>query len=81
MNARNYVKRPFYQCLNARPQLAAAQQRFAARVDYFVARWLARCAADVEAAQALFDTDRKPSREFGIGMRLAASSTRWDETP
>jgi len=55
MNARNDVKRPSDQSLDARPVLAAAQLRFAARVDFLVARWLERCARDVEAAQRLFN--------------------------
>ena len=44
MNARNDVKRPSDQSLDARLVLAAAQLRFAARVDFLVARWLERCA-------------------------------------
>jgi hypothetical protein len=52
MNARNDVKRPFHN-LDARHALAAVQLRFAARVDSFVARWLERCAANIEAAQRL----------------------------
>jgi hypothetical protein len=79
MNARNEVKRPFWS-LDARLLLAAAQQRFAARVDFLVARWLARCAANIEAAQRLFETGRKTTREFGAGVSLA-SSPRWDESP
>jgi hypothetical protein len=46
-----------------------------------VARWLERCAADVEAAQELFRTDRRPSRGFEMGVSLAVSSPRWDEAP
>jgi len=56
-----------------------AQLRFAARVDFLVARWLERCATNVEAAQRLFKTDRKPTREFGMGVSLVVSSPRWDE--
>ena len=78
MNAHNDAKRPSDQSLDARPVLAAAQLRFAARVDFLVARWLERCAADVEAAQWLFETDRKPARGFAIS--LVASSLRWDES-
>lgn len=66
MNARNNVKRLFDRSLKARPVLAELQLRFAARVDFLVARWLQRCAANIEAAQDLFETDRKPAREFGI---------------
>ncbi|MBV8918944.1 hypothetical protein [Bradyrhizobium sp.] len=66
MNARNDVKKPFDQNLDPRLVLAAVQLRFAARVDGLVARWLQRCAAKVEAAQHLFETDRKPTSEFGM---------------
>jgi len=61
MNARNDVKRPSDQSLNARPVPAAAQLRFAARVDLLVARWLERCAAKAVASQGLFKTDQKPT--------------------
>jgi hypothetical protein len=81
MNARNDVKRPSDQSLDARLVLAAVQLRFAARVDFLVARWLERCATNVEAAQRLFKTDRKPTREFGMGVSRAASSPRWNESP
>ena len=64
MNARNDVKRPSDQSLDARLVLAAARLRFAAQVDFLVARWLERCVTNVEAAQRLFKTDRKPTREF-----------------
>ena len=74
MNARNDVKRPSDQSLDAR-------LRFAARVDFLVARWLERCATNAEAAQRLFKTDRKPTREFGMGVSLVVSSPRWDESP
>ena len=74
MNARNDVKRPSDQSLDAR-------LRFAARVDFLVARWLERCATNAEAAQRLFKTDRKPTREFGMGVSLVVSSPRWDEYP
>jgi hypothetical protein len=80
MNARNDVKRPSDQSLNARHVLAAARLRFAARVDFLVARWLERCATNVEAAQRLFKTDRKPTREFGMGVSLVVSSPHWDES-
>jgi hypothetical protein len=59
MNAATTSKRPSDQSFDARVLLAAAQLRFAARVDFLVARWLERCAANVEAAQRLFETDRK----------------------
>jgi hypothetical protein len=57
MNAHNDVKR-FDLGLDARLVLAAAQLRVGAWVDLLVARWLARCATNVEAAQVLFP-DRK----------------------
>jgi hypothetical protein len=41
-----------------------------------VARWLERCATNAEAAQRLFKTDRKPTREFGMGVSLVVSSPR-----
>ena len=66
MNARNDVKRPSDQSLDARLALAA--------------RWLERCVTNVEAAQWLFKTDRKPTREFGMGVNLVVSSPRWDES-
>ncbi len=81
MNARNDVKKPCDQSLGARPVLAAAQRRFAARVDFLVARWLERCATNAEAAQRLLGTDPKPTREFGMGVSLVVSSPRWDESP
>jgi hypothetical protein len=81
MNARNDVKKPSDQSLDARFVLAAAQLRFAAQVDFFVARWLERCATNAEAAQRLFKADRKPTGEFGMGVSLVASSPHWDESP
>jgi hypothetical protein len=80
MNARNDVKRPFDLSLDARLVLAAARRHFAARLDFIVARWLERCAANAEAAQHWFETDRKPTGEAGIGVNLA-SSPHWDEPP
>jgi hypothetical protein len=62
MNARNDVKTPSDQSLNARLVLAAAQLRFAARVDFLVARWLERCATNAEAGQRLFKTPYPNSR-------------------
>ncbi len=75
MNARKNFKRSFEQSLGARPVLAAAQRRFAAWVDFVVARWLERCAANAEAAQHLFKTDRKPTRELGVGEPRRVIST------
>ena len=57
MYARNDFNRPFYPNPNARFVLAAVQQRFAAWVDLFVARWLERRAANAEAAQRWFEND------------------------
>ena len=81
MNARKNFKRSSDQSLDARPVLAAAQRRFAARVDFLVARWLERRAANAEAAQRLFKNDRDPTREFARGVSLVVSSPRWDESP
>ena len=81
MNARNEVKRPSDHSFDARVVLATAQLRFAARVDFLVARWLERCATNVEAAQRLFRTDPKPTRKLGMGVSLVVSSPRWDESP
>ena len=78
MNARIEIKRLFDPRL--RLVLAAAQLRLAAAVDGAVARWLGRCAANIEAAQRLFETDRMPTRELGIGAGLAVSSPRWNES-
>ena len=80
MNARNDVKGSSDRRLDARPVLAAARLRFAARVDFLVARWLERCATNAEAAQRLFKTGRKPTREFAMGVSLVVSSPRWDES-
>jgi len=66
MTAHSDVKRPYVQSFDPRLVLAAARLRFAARVDVLVARWLQRCAANVEAAQVLFETGRKPASEFGM---------------
>jgi hypothetical protein len=66
MYARNDFKRLFYPNVNARRVLAAARWRFFAWVDVRVARWLERCAANVEAAQGMFP-DRRPAPEFGTG--------------
>ena len=66
MNARNDIKRPYDPSLDARHVLATVQLRFATRVDFLVARWLERCATSVETAQRLFESDRKPTREFGM---------------
>ena len=72
MNTRNDVKRPSDQSFDARHVLAAARLQFAARVDILVARWLERCTTNVEAAQWLFKTDRKPTREVGMTCEFDA---------
>ena len=66
MNPRNDVKKQSDRSLGARPVLAAAQLRFAAWVDFFVARWLKRCATNALVGQRLFTADRNPAREFGM---------------
>jgi hypothetical protein len=81
MNAHNDVNRPSDQGLGARRVLASAQRRFAARVDFLVARWLERCATNAEAAQRWFKSDREPPRGFGMGVSLVVSSPRWEESP
>jgi len=80
MNAHNDVKRPSDQSLDARRVPAEARLRFAALVDFLVARWLDRCATNAEVAQQWFETDRKPTRELGMGVSLLVSP-RWDESP
>ena len=79
MNARNDVRIPSDQSLDARLVLAAAQLRVAAWVDFRVARWLEQCAANIEAGQRLFETDWKPEREFGVRRQPRRSPPRWDE--
>ena len=86
MNAHNDVKRPSDPSLDPWLALAAVHLRFAARVDLLIARWLEGCATNAEAAQRLFKTDRKPSREFGTGGRQSQalyvlSSSHCDEHP
>jgi len=77
MNAHNDVKR-FNQRLDARLVLAAAQLRVAAWVDFLVARWLARCAENIESAQRLFNADRKPTRGLGErGLGPVSASGPW----
>jgi hypothetical protein len=66
MNAQSDVKRLSDQKLDLRRVLAAVQLRLAARVDVLVARWLQRCVSEIEAAQSLFETEAKPTREFGM---------------
>jgi len=66
MNDRNDFKRLSDRSLELGLVLAAVQLRLAARVDFLVERWLQRCASEVEAAQRLFETERKPTSEFGM---------------
>lgn len=68
MNARNDFNRRFYP--NARRALAAARRRFAAWVDVRVARWLERCARNIEAAQGLFP-DQRSATKSGMGRELS----------
>jgi len=68
MTARNDVKKRSDLSLNARFVLAALRLRFAARVDFLVARWLERCATNIETAQGFFESDRTMRREFGSGF-------------
>ena len=70
MNAHEDIKTLFYPKLDARPVLARVQLRLAAWIDGVVARWLERRARNAEAAHRLFEGDRKPSRAFGLGVRL-----------
>lgn len=65
MNARNDLEKLSDQSLDARLVLAAAQLRFVARVDFLVARWLERCAANAEAAQQLLKTVQRPPASSG----------------
>jgi hypothetical protein len=71
MNANNDDKRSDLS-LYARLVSAAAKLRFAALVDFLVARWLERSATNAEAAQSWFKTDPKPARKFGMGKSVAA---------
>jgi hypothetical protein len=64
MNARNDVKRLSDLNLDARLLLAEVRLRLATWVDGLVARWLQRCAANIEAAHQLVETDRTPAREW-----------------
>ena len=74
MYARNNVKRIFHP--KARAALAAAQRRFAAWVDVRVARWIGRCARNIEAAQGVFP-DPTPAREFGMGRASSRILPTW----
>jgi hypothetical protein len=62
MNARNDVQRPSKLNLDHRRVLAAGRLQFAARVDFLVARWLERCATNLESSQRLARTPYRNSR-------------------
>ena len=79
MYARNDVKRLFYPNPNARRALAKARRRFAAWVDVRVARWIERCARNIEAAQRGCSPIRCPQLSAGWSASFLASSRRWDE--
>jgi len=64
MNARNNFRRLSPRNFNARHALAAVRLRLVARVDFLVARWLQRCATNIEVAPELFKTEREPLREL-----------------
>jgi hypothetical protein len=70
MYARNDFKRPFFPNRSARFALAAARRRLAAWVDVRVARWLVRCARNIEAAQGVFP-DHMSARESGMERELS----------
>jgi hypothetical protein len=73
MNAQHDFKELSDRSLDAKLVLAAARLRFAALVDFLVARWLERCSTNAEAAQRSFKTDRKPAREVGMRVSLYRS--------
>src|SRR6202158_2515337 len=56
MNARNDVKRPSDQSLDARLVLAGAPLRFAALADFLVARWVARWGTHRQGATQVVQT-------------------------
>jgi hypothetical protein len=76
MNAHREIKRHVHPRFDFRRALAAAQLRLAAAIDRFVARRLARCVADIEAAQGLFNGDRRPVRDYEMDAGLGVSSPR-----
>jgi hypothetical protein len=63
MNAHN-VNKLFHPSFSPGHLLTAVRLQFAARLDLLVARWLARCAANIEAAQELFKADQEPLHEL-----------------
>src|ERR1700676_1713785 len=81
INARNDVKRPSDQSLDERLVLAAAQLRFAARVDFLV---LAGSSAAPRTSRPHNGCSRpigSPHVSSGMGVSLVVSSPRWDEAP
>ena len=70
MYARNDFRRPFHRNSNARRVLAAARRRFAAWVDVRVARWIERCARNIEVAQRVVP-DQMSARESGMERELS----------
>jgi hypothetical protein len=66
MNVQSNVKKLSGQSFDPRLALSAVRLRLAARLDFLVARWLQRCAVEIEAAQCLFETEAKSTREFGM---------------
>jgi hypothetical protein len=67
MNAHTNTSKSFQHGLGARIVRALAQLRLGTRVDFLVAGWLERCAANAVAAQHWFNGDHAPTREFGSG--------------
>jgi hypothetical protein len=65
MNATNDVKTSDLS-LYARSVPAAAELRFAALVDFLVARWLERSAMNAEAAQRWFEGRAEAQPKSGI---------------
>ncbi len=74
MNARNDVKRLFHP--NMKRALATARRRLAVWVDVRVARWLERCATNLEAAQDLF-----PGRSTAGASGMGRDPSRLIPTP
>ncbi len=64
MNAHNNFRRLSPRNFNARQALAVVRLRLAAQLDFLVARWLQRCATNIEVAPELFKADREPLREL-----------------
>ena len=81
MNARNDAKRLFDQNLDARlcwPRLGCGLPRWS------IVSWLAGCSAAPPTPRPHNGCSRpiaRPTRQFGMGVRLVVSSARWDESP